>query len=162
MITIEILCTGKLKERYWEEAAAEYSKRLGRFCRLKITELPEVKLAAGAGPAEEQAVIEAESAAVMKKLPEGPGSYVIALDVKGRDLGSEALAEKISGLTLEGKSHIAFVIGGSLGLSDEVKRRAAKKISLGRVTLPHRLARLVLMEQIYRAAKINAGEKYHK
>ena len=162
MITIEILCTGKLKERYWEEAAAEYSKRLGRFCRLKITELPEVKLAAGAGPAEEQAVIDAESAAVMKKLPEGPGSYVIALDVKGRELGSEALAEKISGLTLEGKSHIAFVIGGSLGLSKALLSRADMRLSFSPMTFPHQMMRVILLEQIYRAFKINNHETYHK
>ena len=162
MITIEILCTGKLKERYWEEAAAEYSKRLGRFCRIKVTELPEVKLPANAGEAEEKAVIEAESAAVIKKLPEASGSYVIALDVRGKRLSSEQLAAKLGGLALDGKSHIAFVIGGSLGLSDELLGRADLRLSFSDMTFPHQLMRVILLEQIYRAFKINNNETYHK
>ncbi len=161
-MTIEILCTGKLKEKYWDEAAAEYIKRLGRFCRIKITELPEVKLPANAGEAEEKAVIEAESAAVMKKLPEGAGSCVIALDVRGKKLSSEQLAEKLGSLALDGKSHIAFVIGGSLGLSQELLGRADLRLSFSDMTFPHQLMRVILLEQIYRAFKINNNETYHK
>ena len=162
MTTIEILCTGKLKERYWNEAAAEYSKRLGRFCRIKITELPEVRLAANAGAAEERAVIEAESENVIKHLPSGSGSYIIALDVRGRELSSEALAEKIGGLATAGVSHIVFIIGGSLGLSQKLLERADMRLSFSPMTFPHQMMRVILLEQIYRAYKINSNETYHK
>ena len=160
-MTIEIICTGKLKEKYWQDAAAEYSKRLGRFCKLKITELPEVRLA-GESAAEEAAVIKAEGEAVYAKLDAGPQSFIIALDVRGKSMSSEALAEKISALTVAGKSRIVFVIGGSLGLSEQVLRAADLRLSFSEMTFPHQLMRVILLEQIYRAFKINAGETYHK
>ena len=162
-MTIEIICTGKLKEKYWQDAAAEYIKRLSRFCKPVITELPEVRLA-GSSEADEKAVIETESRAVFSKLgrADRAQTYVIALDVRGRELSSEALAEKISGLALEGKSHIVFVIGGSLGLSDELLNACDMRLSFSPMTFPHQLMRVVLLEQIYRAFKINAGETYHK
>ena len=159
-MTIEIICTGKLKEKYWQDAAAEYAKRLSRFCKLIITELPEVRLA-GSSEADEKAVIEAESRAVLAKLARAQ-SYVIALDVRGRELSSEAFAEKISDLALTGKSHIVFVIGGSLGLSEELLRVSDMRLSFSPMTFPHQLMRVILLEQIYRAYKINAGETYHK
>ena len=160
-MTIEIICTGKLKEKYWQDAAAEYSKRLSRFCTLKITELAEVRLA-GSSESDEKAVIESESKAVLAKLSASPQSFKIALDVRGRELGSEALAEKIAELGLEGKSHIVFIIGGSLGLSEELLKRCDFRLSFSPMTFPHQLMRVILLEQVYRAFKINAGEAYHK
>ena len=160
-MNIEIICVGKLKEKYWQEAAAEYSKRLGRFCRLKITELAEARLS-GSGAAEEAAVIRAEGEAICARLDPGPQSFIIALDVKGKSLSSEALADKISGLALSGKSRVVFVIGGSLGLSEAVLAAADLRLSFSAMTFPHQLMRVILLEQIYRAFKINAGETYHK
>ena len=161
-MNIEILCTGKLKEKYWQEAAGEYSKRLSRFCRLTVTELPECRLPDKAGPAEEQAVIESESRAVQKRLEALGQSYVIALDVKGKMLSSPQLAEKISEISLAGKSRIVFIIGGSLGLSQELLQQADLRLSFSPMTFPHKMMRVVLLEQIYRAYKINANESYHK
>jgi len=160
-MTIEILCVGKLKEKYWQDAAAEYSKRLGRFCTLKITELPEVRLQ-GSSAADEAAVIEAESKALLARLDKGSASYCFALAIKGKSLTSEELAEKTAALTLSGKSRIVFVIGGSLGLSKELLDACDMKLSFSAMTFPHQLMRVVLLEQIYRAFKINAGESYHK
>ena len=160
-MTIEIICIGKLKEKYWQDAAAEYSKRLGRFCTLKITELPEVRLT-GSSAADEAAVVKAESEAIMAKLAPGPQSFIIALAIKGKSLSSEALAEKIADLGLGGRSRIVFVIGGSLGLSYELISSCDMQLSFSAMTFPHQLMRVVLLEQIYRAFKINAGESYHK
>ncbi|MBQ4233760.1 MAG: 23S rRNA (pseudouridine(1915)-N(3))-methyltransferase RlmH [Firmicutes bacterium] len=161
-MNIEIICTGKLKERYWQDAAAEYSKRLSRFCKLAVTELPESRLPDKAGPAEEQQVIENESRAVLKKLESMPQSFVIALAVNGKPLSSEQLAEKIGELGLSGKSRVVFVIGGSLGLSEELLRACDMRLSFSAMTFPHQMMRVILLEQIYRAFKINAGESYHK
>lgn len=162
-MTIEIICTGKLKEKYWQDAAAEYSKRLSRFCKLKITELPEVKLS-GNSEAEEKAVIEAESRVVLVKIgmENRAQTFVIALDVRGRELSSEALAEKLSKLTLAGKSHIIFIIGGSLGLSQELLKACDMRLSFSPMTFPHQLMRVILLEQIYRSFRISRGEPYHK
>ena len=160
-MTIEILCVGKLKEKYWQDAAAAYSKRLGRFCTLKITEFLEARLS-GSSPADEAAVIKAESDALLAKLDKGPASYCIALAVKGQALSSEQLAEKTAALTLSGKSRIVFVIGGSLGLSKELLDACDMRLSFSAMTFPHQLMRIVLLEQIYRAFKINAHETYHK
>ena len=162
MQTIEILCIGKIKEKYWTEALAEYAKRLGRFCRFKVTELPETRLPENAGPAEERAVVEDESERLMKSLPKGPGAYVVALAIKGKAFSSEQLAEKLSGLASEGKSHIVFIIGGSLGLSDALLKAADMRLSFSAMTFPHQMMRVILAEQIYRAFKINANESYHK
>ena len=144
---IKIVCVGKLKEKYWQDAAAEYIKRLGRFTKLEICELAE-------------GTPQSESEAILKKLD--PDSYVIALDVGGKSLSSEQLADKIEALGLEGKSKIAFVIGGSDGYCDNVRARADLRLSFSAFTFPHQLMRVILLEQIYRAYKINSGEKYHK
>ena len=159
MLNIRIICVGKLKEKYWEAASAEYIKRLGAFCSASVTEVKEEKLPANASAADERAVISAEGRSLLSKV--GRGDYVIALDVKGRELDSLQFAEKIRETAFT-HSSIAFIIGGSLGLSDEVKSRADMRFSFGKITLPHQLARVVLLEQIYRAFKINAGETYHK
>ncbi len=162
MQTIEILCIGKIKEKYWTEALAEYAKRLGRFCRFKVTELPETRLPDDAGPAEETAAIENESERLLKAFPKGSDSYVIALAVQGKSLSSEQLATKLQQLAGEGRSRVTFVIGGSLGLSDKLLAAADLQLSFSAFTFPHQMMRVILAEQIYRAFKINAGEAYHK
>jgi 23S rRNA (pseudouridine1915-N3)-methyltransferase len=159
MLNIRIICVGKFKEKYWEAASAEYMKRLGAYCSISVTEVKEEKLPAHASRADEENVITKEGKSILDRI--GPGDYVIALDIGGRELSSEDLAAKIAEISFT-SSTIDFIIGGSLGLSREVKSRAALKLSFGRITLPHQLARIVLLEQIYRAFKINAGETYHK
>lgn len=161
-MNITILCVGKLKEKYWVDAVDEYTKRLSRFCKLTITEIPEKRLPDKAGVSEEKAVIEAESKRLFDKLPNSASSCIIALDVKGKQLTSPEFAEKLSALTVDGKSDFVFLIGGSLGLSQELLQKADLKLSFSKMTFPHQLMRPVLLEQIYRAFKINANEAYHK
>ena len=159
MLNIRIICVGKFKEKYWEAASAEYSKRLGAYCSLSVIEVKEEKLPAHASRADEENVISKEGKAILGKI--NAGDYVVALDLGGRELSSEGLAAKIESAAFT-SSVIDFIIGGSLGLSTEVKSRADLRMSFGPITLPHQLARIVLLEQIYRAFKINAGETYHK
>ena len=159
-MNISIICIGKLKEKYWTEAIAEYSKRLSKFCTLQITELKEARLPDNASPADEEAVKVSEGEEILKHLKKD--SYVITLEIKGKALSSEGLAAKIAELGLSGKSNIAFVIGGSLGLSQAVSARADFKLSFSAMTFPHQMMRVILLEQVYRAFKINSGEKYHK
>jgi 23S rRNA (pseudouridine1915-N3)-methyltransferase len=159
MLNIRIICVGKFKEKYWEAASAEYMKRLGAYCNISVIEVKEEKLPAHASRADEENVITKEGRSILDKT--GSGDYVIALDIGGRELSSEDLAARIADISFT-NSTIDFVIGGSLGLSRDVKSRAALRLSFGRITLPHQLARIVLLEQIYRAFKINAGETYHK
>jgi len=159
MLRINIICVGKFKEKYWEAASAEYMKRLGAYCNVSVTEVREEKLPAHASRADEETVIEREGKSILDKL--NAGDFVIALDIGGRELSSEALAAKLADISFNA-SAVDFIIGGSLGLSPEVKARADLRMSFGPITLPHQLARIVLLEQIYRAFKINAGETYHK
>ena len=159
-MNVNLICIGKLKERYWQEAAAEYVKRLSRFHNLQITELKEERLPDKAGPGEELAVIEAEGRAILRSLPED--AFTVALDLRGKSMDSPALAAFLDGLPLQGHNRVAFVIGGSLGLSDAVLQRADLRLSFSAFTFPHQLMRVILLEQLYRACKISAGEKYHK
>ena len=159
MLNIKVICVGKSKEKYWDAAYAEYLKRLKGYCSPEVIEVKEAKLPANASPADEKKVIETEGREILGRI--GSGDCVIALDIQGKELSSEEIARKISEISFD-YSRISFIIGGSLGLSDEVKRRADFRMSFGRITLPHQLARVVLLEQIYRAFKINAGEAYHK
>ena len=159
MLNIRIICVGKFKEKYWEAASAEYLKRLGAYCNVSVIEVKEEKLPAHASRADEENVIIKEGKSILDKI--AAGDYVIALDIGGKELSSEDLAAKIAETSFT-SSTMDFVIGGSLGLSKDVKSRAALRLSFGRITLPHQLARIVLLEQIYRAFKINAGETYHK
>ena len=159
MLNIRIICVGKLKEKYWEAASAEYIKRLGAYCSVSVTEVREEKLPAHASRADEENVKAAEGRSILSRT--GAGDYVIALDIDGREVPSEALAAKLADVSFTA-STVDFIIGGSLGLSAEVKSRADLRLSFGPITLPHQLARIVLLEQIYRAFKINAGETYHK
>ena len=159
-MNINIVCIGKLKEKYWTDAIAEYSKRLGRYCSLTITELKEDRLPDNASPAEELKVKENEGKNILKSLRSD--DYVIALDVKGKQLSSEKLAEKIDSLAVAGKSNVAFIIGGSLGLSQEVLSRADFRLSFSPMTFPHQMMRVILAEQIYRGFTISENRKYHK
>ncbi|MDO4396070.1 MAG: 23S rRNA (pseudouridine(1915)-N(3))-methyltransferase RlmH [Clostridia bacterium] len=159
-MNISIICVGKLKEKYWSDAVAEYSKRLKSYCSLDIIELKEARLPDKAGPAEELAVKVAEGEEILKKIKDN--TYVITLEVKGKMLSSEKLADKIENLGIDGVSNIAFVIGGSLGLSAEVSKRANFKLSFSEMTFPHQMMRVILLEQIYRSFKIIKNETYHK
>lgn len=143
MVSIDIICVGRLKEKYWVDAVAEYSKRLSRFCKLSIIELT-------------------EDQDMLAKLPTGSDSYIIALDIQGKKLDSEQLAEKMEDVQLAGKSRIAFLIGGSTGLSEAEKSAAHMRLSFSAMTFPHQMFRVMLLEQIYRAFKINNNETYHK
>ena len=159
-MNIRVICIGKLKERYWTEAVAEYSKRLGSYCSLEIVELKEARLPDKAGPAEEQAVKDAEGEEILRRIKDT--DYVVTLEIKGKKMTSEQLAAKIDTLGIDGVSSINFVIGGSLGLSEAVSQRADMKLSFSDMTFPHQMMRVILLEQIYRSFKINRNESYHK
>ena len=157
---IRIVCIGKLKERYWSEAVEEYSKRLSRYCELEIVQLKEARLPDKASLADEQNVIFEEGQSILKNIKEG--SQVITLEIKGKELSSEGLSAYLGELQLEGKSDLTFVIGGSLGISEQVSARADFKLSFSRMTFPHQMMRVILLEQVYRAFKILRNETYHK
>ena len=157
---IKIICVGKLKEKYLKDAIAEYSKRLSRFATLEIIELSDEKIPENASESEEEKVIAIEGEKILKCI--SSSDYVFSLCIEGRQLPSEDFAKKISQLTLLGKSTLCFVIGGSLGLSTKVKNRSDFRLSFSQMTFPHQLMRVFLLEQIYRAFKINSNEKYHK
>lgn len=159
-MNITILTIGKLKEKYWRDAIAEYSKRLGRYCSLKITELKESPLPANPSPADEEAVKRAEGEDILSRIK--PSDYVITLEINGKGLSSTDLASKIDNLALDGKSDITFIIGGSLGLSKDVSKRSNFKLSFSAMTFPHQMMRVILLEQIYRSFKIIRHEAYHK
>lgn len=159
-MNISIICIGKLKEKYWRDASDEYEKRLARYCRLDVRELKEASLPAKASAAEEEKVREKEGKAVLAAI--GEGSYVITLEIDGQALSSEEFAVHIDKLGVRGKSSIVFVIGGSLGLSEDVSRRADMKLSFSKMTFTHQMMRPVLLEQIYRGFKISSSETYHK
>ncbi len=157
---ISVIAVGKLKESYFSEAAAEYEKRLGRYAKMEMITVADEKTPEGASEAEEAQIKEKEGKRILAHIREG--AYVIALAVEGKMMDSETLAAEIADLCLRGQSDICFIIGGSLGLSDEVKARANELLSFSRFTFPHQLMRVILLEQIYRCFKINAGEPYHK
>ncbi len=159
-MNLSIVCIGKLKETYWSEAVREYVKRLSKYCTLTINELKEERLPEGASPAQELAVKKAEGKNILKQIKQS--TFVIVLDLKGKALSSEVFAKNMETLALEGKSEIAFVIGGSLGLSEDVIERADFLLSFSKMTFPHQMMRIILLEQIYRCFKINRNETYHK
>ena len=160
IMNIKIICVGKLKETYWRDAVSEYGKRLKKFCRLDIVELKESRLAANPSSADEENVRTKESRAILDRIDKG--TYVIALEINGKKLTSEAFSRKISDLALESVSDITFVIGGSLGFNEEVSRRANLRLSFSDMTFPHQMMRVILLEQIFRAFKISNNEPYHK
>jgi len=155
---IQIAAVGKLKEKYLVLGIAEYAKRLGPYVKLTLTEVPDEKAPETMSPAEEAQVREREGERLLAQLK--PDAHVIALALEGELWSSEDLADQLDKLATYGRSHVAFVIGGSTGLAPAVLQRAQQKLSFGRMTLPHQLMRLVLIEQIYRAVKINRGEPY--
>jgi 23S rRNA (pseudouridine1915-N3)-methyltransferase len=158
-MTVRIVCVGKLKERWFEDACAEFQKRLSRFCTLEIAEVPDEKAPESLHPADEILVKEKEGKRILKCI--GQKDFVVALAIDGKQLSSEAFAAFLEEKELEARP-LTFVIGGSLGLSDEVYARANTKISFSKMTFPHRIARLLLLEQLYRGCKIRAHEAYHK
>ena len=160
MQKVTILCVGKLKEKFYADAVSEYSKRLSRFCKLDIVELNEERLPEGPSPAQVEAALSKEADAIRAKLP--PAAMVITLCVEGKQRSSEELARLMADSASRGASHLVFLIGGSFGLHPSVKELAAVKLSMSPMTFPHHLARVMLLEQLFRAAKINAGERYHK
>lgn len=157
-MNIKIICVGKLKEEYWRAASAEYLKRLSSYCQIEVVELKEYKIK-GEGPALEAQVKEEEGKEILSKIDK---EYVITLEIQGKKLSSEGLSEKINTLALSGKGDVVFVIGGSLGLSPEVSKRADMKLSFSDMTFPHQMMRVILLEQIYRSFKIIRNETYHK
>lgn len=157
---ITILCVGKIKEKFFRMAVDEYVKRLGRYCQLEIVETPDEKTPDGASLKEEEQIKEKEGERLLKNIK--PSAYVIALAIEGKSRSSEELADKLERLGVSGNSHITFIIGGSLGLSENVLKRADMLLSFSRMTFPHQLMRVILLEQIYRSFRIIQGEPYHK
>lgn len=160
MQKVTILCVGKLKEKFYIDAAAEYVKRLQRLCRLEIVELPESRLPDEPSPAEIRRALQAEAAAIREKLPKG--GALVAMCIEGKPCSSEELSRRLADFGVQGKTQITFLIGGSVGLDEELKRQADWRLSMSPMTFPHHMARIMLLEQIYRAYQIASGAKYHK
>lgn len=160
MLSIRLVCVGKLREQFFIDAFNEYSKRLSAYCKFECAELNETKLGSSPSDKEIAAALDKEAADIERAL--GKDAYVIAMCVEGMQLKSEDLAQRISSLAVAGRGRICFVIGGSFGISPRIKQRADMRLSMSEMTFPHHLARVMLAEQIYRAFKISEGSKYHK
>lgn len=161
MIKINIICIGKIKDKFYADAVSEYAKRLSAFCKFSVVELAEEKIRGNnPNPSQIDEVICAEGKRILQKI--GTGDYVIAMCIEGKLLSSKELSAVIDRASLNGKSTVDFIIGGSYGLYDEVKKRADLNLSMSRMTFPHQLARVILSEQIYRAFEILSNGKYHK
>ena len=158
-MNMALICMGRLKEKYWRDAAAEYEKRLSRFGKWETIELPDLPEPANSSPAIEEQIKKKEGEAILARIRDG--DVVVCLCIDGRQMDSVRLSEKLTELIDTGR-RVVFVIGGSLGLSGDVVRRAQLKLSFSPMTFPHQLARVMLLEQTYRALKIAAGERYHK
>lgn len=159
-MNISIICVGKIKEAYYREALEEYVKRLSKYCKTDIIEVRDEQTKEGASDREESMIKDAEGARILDRIPNG--AYVIATAIEGRRMTSEQFAATMDLLGVKGISRLVFIIGGSLGLSDEVKKRADMLLSFSDMTYPHQLMRVILAEQIYRAYRIIKGEPYHK
>jgi 23S rRNA (pseudouridine1915-N3)-methyltransferase len=160
MLNVTLLTVGKLKEAYWRSACEEYKKRLGAFCRPNIVEVDEYRLPEKPSQAQIDAGLEAEGKKLLEQIP--AGSYVITLCIEGKELSYPQQAEKLAAVSVQGYSRVFFIIGGSFGLSPAVKARSDLRLSMSPMTFPHQLARVMVLEQLYRALGINAGTKYHK
>ena len=160
MQKVTVLCVGKLKEKFYTEASAEYVKRLGRHCKIEIVELPEFRLPEAPSDGDVQRALTQEAAAIREKLPKG--GAVIAMCIEGKLLSSEDLSKKLEQLAVSGKTQLTFLIGGSFGLHQSIKDAADLKLSMSPMTFPHHMARVMLLEQIYRAYQISDGTRYHK
>lgn len=159
-MNIDILCVGKIKEKYLRDAVDEYSKRLSRYCRLNIIEVNDEKTPDEGIDSLEEKVRETEGERLARYLKDN--AFIVTLEIEGSQLSSPELAKKIGELAVSGKSNIQFIIGGSLGLSKDIIKRADMHLSFSQMTFPHQLMRVILLEQIYRSFKINANEPYHK
>ncbi len=157
---ITIVSVGKIKEKYLQDAIAEYAKRLSRYEKLELIEVADEKTPDQASDMEEKAIKEKEGKRILERLPKD--AYVIALRIDGKMLSSTELAERVASLFVRGESHLCFVIGGSLGLSEEVLHTADEGLSFSKMTFPHQLMKVILLEQLYRAERINHHEPYHK
>ena len=157
---ITLITVGKIKEKYLKDGIAEYSKRLSRYCKLEIIEVADEKTPDQASETVEEQIRDKEGERILKYLKDD--MYVITLEIDGKQLSSEELADKMAALGLQGKSHIAFVIGGSIGLGREVLKRSDYALSFSKMTFPHQLMRVILLEQVYRGYRIINGEPYHK
>ena len=160
MQKVTILCVGKLKEKFYISAASEYAKRLGGYCKFTLLELPETRLPEDPSPSEISAGLEKEAELIFSKIPKG--AWFCVFTPEGKELSSEAFAEKLRDVKNAGKSSACFLIGSSFGMSPRVKAKADFKLSMGPMTFPHHLARIMVLEQLYRAEAIQAGSKYHK
>ena len=160
MQRVTVLCVGKLKEKFYIAAAAEYVKRLQRHCKLELIELPEQRLPDEPSPAEIQKALRTEGDAIRERLPKG--GAVIALCIEGKPCSSQELSRRMADFGVQGKTQLTFLIGGSVGLDEDLKRRADWRLSMSPMTFPHHMARIMLLEQIYRAYQIAGGTKYHK
>ncbi len=160
MLKITLITVGKLKEKYLRDAVAEYEKRLTTLCSLKSVELEPARLPDSPNGSQISAALDSEAEKILSSIPNG--AYVIPMCIEGKELSSERLSERLEGLGIEGRGSICFIIGGSYGLSDKVKSKADFKLSMSPMTFPHQLARVMLLEQIYRALKISLGGAYHK
>lgn len=160
MQRVTVLCVGKLKEKFYIDAAAEYVKRLQRHCKLELIELPEQRLPDDPSSAEIQKALRTEGDAIRERLPKG--GAVIALCIEGRPCSSQELSRRMDEFGVQGKTQLTFLIGGSVGLDEDLKRQADWRLSMSPMTFPHHMARIMLLEQIYRAYQIAGGTKYHK
>lgn len=160
MLGVTVVCVGNIGERFYADACREYQKRLGAFCKLSVVEIAEERLSQNPSQGEINAALAKEAGKILAAIDRK--SLIVPLCVEGGELSSEELAAKLDGWAGAGRSRITFIIGGSFGLSDEVKKLGEFKLSMSRMTLPHHLARVVLLEQVYRAFSINSGGKYHK
>lgn len=160
MLSVRLICVGKMRERFYLDAFAEYAKRLRAYCKLDCVELTEQRLSEQPSQKEILAALEAESADIIKNIP--PDAYAVAMCVEGRQMKSEGMAKLIAERENSGKPKLCFIVGGSFGLDERVKARADFRLSMSEMTFPHHLARVMLAEQIYRGFKINEGSRYHK
>lgn len=160
MQKVTILCVGKLKEKFYIDASAEYLKRLQRHCKCEIVELAEYRLPEDPSPAEIQKALSTEAAAIREKLPRG--GAVVAMCIEGKTCSSQELSRRMADFAVQGKTHLTFLIGGSVGLDAELKQQADWRLSMSPMTFPHHMARVMLLEQIYRAYQIQQGTRYHK
>lgn len=160
MLSVKFICVGRMREKFYTDAFEEYAKRLQSYCNLQLAEPAEVKLGESPSAKEIEAALNKESAGILAAIP--PDAYVVALCVEGKELPSVGIARLISDRENSGKPKLCFIIGGSFGLADAVKARADLKLSMSQMTFPHHLARVMLIEQLYRGFKINEGSRYHK
>ena len=160
MLALKLICVGKMKEKFFIDAFGEYSKRLQSYCKFELVELSEQRLSESPTDGEISAALAKEASEILRNIP--PDAYVTAMCVEGKQMPSEGMGKLIAERENSGKPKLCFIIGGSFGLDESVKKRADRKLSMSEMTFPHHLARVMLAEQIYRGFKINEGSRYHK